>query len=315
MRFFYGDSRRQALLAAMAIPVLSFMVCWVFVFPASYWTGWWLSQDARLANLGALPYISVPLDVFTKYRGNPAVKFTHLLPSGIWALCGALQLLPRLRRTAPRLHRLSGRVMLACAASMAIGYLIMEARYMVLDEAWSQHMVPPAAAVAAAAVPGYVGTTNDSNNRENASFKPQGGGLHEGDGIGAAMATIIGTIANTSASGNIHVAGIARNRPMGLLLLRLVTCWFITTAYLAFKHARARRFQWHADWAVRHVASGGWVIVQRLLIILLASAARAAGVVWSDRQRQELFIVLEQVSMAACIAGAEVLLQRRQWSK
>lgn len=49
-------------------------------------------------------------------------------------------------------------------------------------------------------------------------------------------------------------------------LLRTSAAWFVLTAGLALRSAVRRRFDDHRRWVLRHLSSGLWVAVQRLLV-------------------------------------------------
>jgi len=52
--------------------------------------------------------------------------------------------------------------------------------------------------------------------------------------------------------------------------------WFVFTAYKAGMTARAKRFNEHRTWIVRHVASGLWVVVMRVFSVLFFAILTAA---------------------------------------
>jgi len=58
-------------------------------------------------------------------------------------------------------------------------------------------------------------------------------------------------------------------------VFRMVAWWFVVTISLAVWHAVHRRFKEHRRWMLRHVASGIWVALQRLVVILVSSATPA----------------------------------------
>ena len=49
----------------------------------------------------------------------------------------------------------------------------------------------------------------------------------------------------------------------------LMGAWFVLTAAMAVMEARRRRFPAHQYWIVRHIGSGIWVAVMRILVILV----------------------------------------------
>lgn len=83
-----------------------------------YYDGGFLAMSAQY----------VPPTLITKYRTHPLVCAAHVLPSALWSALAPLQLHPRMRRLAPRMHRLSGRVLVATALIMSGGYALIHVR-------------------------------------------------------------------------------------------------------------------------------------------------------------------------------------------
>eukprot|EP00198_Chlamydomonas_reinhardtii_P006168 XP_001695504.1 predicted protein [Chlamydomonas reinhardtii] len=218
------------------------------MFPATSWSGWLPGHERLMVWLGELDFVPAPRDVASKHGPHTAVKLTHILPSGVWSLCGAMQLAPpRLRAAAPRLHRLTGRIMLAAAVPVAIGYFVMEARGLV-------------------------------------------GGSHE------LQSAATGSSSGRSSSG----------MPDNHLALRGLNAWFVLTAAVALVQARRRRYASHGAWALRHVASGAWVVLQRLVIMVVSSVAMVGGVKWSEEARYDVFGKIAVAAIVVCVTGAEV---------
>ncbi|KXZ46693.1 hypothetical protein GPECTOR_41g657 [Gonium pectorale] len=279
-------SRKDMLLAYATVPPLAFMVLWVFVYPASYRVGWWPGYTARMARLVAQPCMPAPLDVITKYESHTAVKLTHLLPSGVWALCGAVQLLPGVRSARPWLHRMSGRLMLLSAAAVFVGYFLIEARGLIFDAPVAEFYNSGAPGDAlGAATAGYVDAGRQDGASGGRNGGTGGGGGDDGGGIWTKL---------------------QQQQPANIAGLRAIALWFALTGGMAGYHARRRRYAAHRRWAVRHLAAGGWVIVQRLFIGCAMLWARATGLAWSMRQRHELFGAAGATAIALCLAGAEV---------
>ncbi|GIL60396.1 hypothetical protein Vafri_14841 [Volvox africanus] len=232
-------------LVSAAVPLLLFMACWVLIFPASYRVGWWPSDVVLMERLVSQPFLATPADVVIKYAQHPAVKLTHLLPSGVWSICGAIQLIPQIRSSVPRLHRISGQVMFLCSILIVIGYALMEAS-------------------------GLVTTLQPSGTT------PPGPTIQ------------------------MHLPHFT---------FRLLSAWFLLTAGVALAHARRGEYKAHRRWAVRHIASGAWVIVQRVFVMWLAAWAAMWHVTFSEVQRHQLFYGMSALAAAVCLIGAELHLQ------
>ncbi|KAG2430099.1 hypothetical protein HXX76_010198 [Chlamydomonas incerta] len=247
---------RDPVLAALSA-LLLYMVCWIFMFPATSWNGWLPGHERLMTWLAEHDFVAAPRDIASKHGPHAAVKLTHILPSGVWCLCGAMQLAPpRLRAAAPRLHRLTGRVMLAAAVPVAIGYFVMEARGLV-GGVHELHSVAP-------------GSSSASSSSSSSGRGSSGGGT-----------------------------------PDNHLALRCLNAWFVLTAAAALVQARRRRFASHGAWALRHIASGAWVVVQRLGVSAVSGVAMVAGVKWSEEARYDVFGKIAAASIVACVVGAE----------
>ncbi len=194
---------------------------------------WPPDHTARLARLAGPSHIPTPADVFSKYAGHPLIRFTHILPSGVWSLCGALQLSPRARASYPHLHRLSGRLMLISAVLVAVGYIALEAA-----------------------------------------------GLATGQEEGESTAS-----------------------------MRVLMVWFVVTGWMAWVKARGRRYKEHRAWALRHIASGAWPIVQRVIVICLSVVGEALGWEYSKRRRLEVFVLAATLAVAVTFVACEVHLR------
>jgi uncharacterized membrane protein len=52
-------------------------------------------------------------------------------------------------------------------------------------------------------------------------------------------------------------------------LLLMITFWYLWTVKEAIKEAKRKNFDRHQKWIIRHIASGLWVAIQRLLIVIV----------------------------------------------
>ncbi|GLC42502.1 hypothetical protein PLESTM_001340000 [Pleodorina starrii] len=90
--------------------------------------------------------------------------------------------------------------------------------------------------------------------------------------------------------------------------LRLLSAWFLLTAGAALVQARRGNYRAHRRWALRHIASGAWVILQRLFVLGIAAWASAAGVAFSEARRRELFFAAASAAVVTSVATAELYL-------
>jgi len=79
----------------------------------------------KLFSTNSMP---TPRSLLLKYGGHPAVQFTHILPSAVWALAIPFQLYPGLRSRAPRLHRISGYVFAMAGLLLMVGLQLIHVR-------------------------------------------------------------------------------------------------------------------------------------------------------------------------------------------
>lgn len=88
--------------------------------------------------------------------------------------------------------------------------------------------------------------------------------------------------------------------------LRCQATWFGVTAIIAWRAAARRDFASHRAWVVRHLAAGGWVIVQRLLLFVMAPL-KVMGLVTYDteQERERGFWACAVAAMVLCTLGAE----------
>lgn len=114
-------SLKRAYIAASILSIL--MVVWILITPASWMIGRCKWHDAILFSLLNDESLT-PAHILSKYAGHTAVHVTHILPGAIWAGLTPLQLHPTLRKTRPKLHRVSGYVFLGIALVMTVGFFI-----------------------------------------------------------------------------------------------------------------------------------------------------------------------------------------------
>ena len=113
----------------------AFTVFWVLVAPATWMSGWqpWQQVLGTWATHAGHARIPVPRDIMTKWGPHPLVRFTHTLPSMVWASCAAIQVQgcggggPSARA----MHRWSGRMMLFSSIMISIGYAVIDARKLI----------------------------------------------------------------------------------------------------------------------------------------------------------------------------------------
>lgn len=92
----------------------------------------------------------------------------------------------------------------------------------------------------------------------------------------------------------------------GMWAIRGVAVWFVATAALALRAARARRFQAHRFWVARHIASGIWVAAQRLTLGTFAAFSHALRLDFrSPADREAAFGACSLIALLACIGTCE----------
>jgi Predicted membrane protein (DUF2306) len=99
------------------------------------------------------------------------------------------------------------------------------------------------------------------------------------------------------------------------LFLRMISLWFMLTAVVALQSARNRKFQDHQEWIYRHVASGIWVALQRLILIGPMRILYPPPV--SRMRQRAAFGDAANISIAVCLIMSECCIhfQRQQINK
>jgi len=113
--------------SAMAL----FMASWVLFAPSSWLVGNSSLHDQLLSQYWDTPHDvpkMTPKNLIFKYAKHRVVQFTHVLPSAVWSLAVPLQLYPGLRKSYPRLHRVSGYMFTVSALVMMVGLAVIDYR-------------------------------------------------------------------------------------------------------------------------------------------------------------------------------------------
>lgn len=80
--------------------------------------------------------------------------------------------------------------------------------------------------------------------------------------------------------------------------------WFLITAITAAVQARAKNFQSHQRFVIRHVASGIWVALQRAMLMTVSTFK--FGSAFTRLQQRALFSDAAFLSIAICLLSGEV---------
>ena len=91
--------------------------------------------------------------------------------------------------------------------------------------------------------------------------------------------------------------------------LRAVAAWFACTGAVAWGLARAQRFEQHRAWAFRHLASGLWVALQRVMLAVFSVASHVAG--WTFEapgSREHVFESAAALAVVLCLGTCELYL-------
>jgi hypothetical protein len=87
-------------------------------------------------------------------------------------------------------------------------------------------------------------------------------------------------------------------------LVIAIGLWFLITAITAAVQARAKNFQSHQRFVIRHVASGIWVALQRAM--LMTVSAFKFGSAFTRLQQRALFSDAAVLSIAICLVSGEI---------
>ena len=84
----------------------------------------------------------------------------------------------------------------------------------------------------------------------------------------------------------------------------IMTIYFSTTALFALHAARSRQFQLHQRWIIRHIASGIWIAVQRMLLMTVYQLIYMARPVPPESQKRA-FGEASKVAIVVCVILGE----------
>jgi hypothetical protein len=229
---------KQLYIVTSALSIM--MVFWILISPSSWLVGRSQLHDAILFHF-IDPHGPTPPQVFQKYAGHTAVHLTHILPGAIWAGLVPIQLHPTLRKTRPRLHRLSGYVFILTSLSMGAGVFLILQRDLLFEN--------------------YFDVVDDKTPDMFPSK----------------------------------------------CFLGLFAVYFMGTALAALHSARDRRFAAHQKWIIRHIASGIWIAVQRVLLSTVVQALyySSASRPVSPETQKHIFKSMGILATWVCLAVGE----------
>ena len=91
------------------------------------------------------------------------------------------------------------------------------------------------------------------------------------------------------------------------------SCWFLCTMAMATLKARAKQFASHQAWIIRHVSSGIWVSLQRILLLTVMNRPP-----FTRQEQRQVFGDAAIVAIGICFSCGELaiyLLQNQQQAK
>lgn len=210
------------------------MVFWILIAPSS-----WLVGRSKLHDNIIFSFMDpdgpTPPQILNKYAGHTAVHLMHILPGALWAGAIPLQLHPTLRKTRPRLHRVSGYVFILTSLVMGAGVFLIIKRDLLFENYF-----------------------------------------------------------------DVDKPDIFPSKPFLILL----TFYFMGTSLAALKSARDRKFAAHEKWIVRHISSGIWVALQRVLISTVYQAIHSSRPVSPEKQKNA-FKVSGMIAAWICLGAGE----------
>jgi hypothetical protein len=214
------------------------MVFWILVFPSSGLQGFSLILDEKRAQVELIA-THVPPNLFSKFRGQYAVHFTHTFPGVLWSAIIPFQIHPGFRKRNRKIHQLLGYTFVASSVIMMIGLLIIIQKKLLFI---------------------YFLT-------------------------------------------NIPDGEILLNEMLQLGL----GSWFMLTCGKAIQEARRKNWRAHQFWIIRHIGSGIWIAVMRILLILvkpLLVSSVIDGPLSSDL-KGKLFSAVGTLAMVSTISLSE----------
>jgi hypothetical protein len=175
------------------------MIIWILLFPSSGLQGLSLILDEKRVQMESFA-THIPPSLFSKFRGQHVVHFTHTFPGALWSAIIPFQIHPRFRKSYRRMHILLGYIFAATSIIMMIGLLIILQRKLLFIY--------------------FVSNVSDIEILLNEMLQ-----------------LVLGT-------------------------------WFIVTCGKAIQEARSKNWVAHRNWIFRHIGSGLWIAVMRILLIL-----------------------------------------------
>ena len=225
------------------------MTCWILIFPSIWLVGRSTTHDEILIPMLDPPSV-LHKEEFMKYTEHPIVRFTHMVPGGVWSTIIPFQLHTTFRKSHGKIHRYMGYMFLVCSFLMSTGLAVLMIRNLNFEDSFGD--LP--------AIPLWK------------SSKPK-----------------------------VVILGI----------------WFTWTALRALICARRRRFLQHQYWIIRHIASGIFVAVQRVVLITYYHYQYPRPV--SRQDQRFVFGDSAQRSAIVCILIGELtihlLMQQQQQQK
>ncbi|MGK3761738.1 MAG: hypothetical protein ACI8RD_014056 [Bacillariaceae sp.] len=256
---------RLIFLYRITTAVCLWMILWILVLPGS-----WMFGRTKLHNDVIEPYLMdrmrhhiSSLETITKYKGHTAVHFTHILPACVWSAAIPFQLHREFRKNYKQIHRVIGYVFFGISFVMALGVGIILRRGLYFENSFSdlpQPSIPSYYYSIVLAIVGYFcyeDVVYHANNKKNKKK------------FYSRASTVCVVILLILVGGTMSYHREYRYLSTAPIIM-IVTAYFVATAMYALKLAAIdRKFHDHQRWIIRHVASGVWVMIQRILIIIL----------------------------------------------
>ena len=88
------------------------------------------SWDRTMFSFGAMAGALPEMDPFNqRYVDNPRLTLLHTIPGLLFAILGPLQFIGAIRRTVPKIHRISGRIFIVVGVASGVGAFLMTFRF------------------------------------------------------------------------------------------------------------------------------------------------------------------------------------------
>lgn len=234
------------------------MVFWCLApFPGSVWSGIPLHDSFIHLVWEALHIDRIigPESLMLKYNTlGSAPAMLHALPGAVWCALAPMQLAGPRKGAARKAHTIGGRVMLASAAVLMLGYAIIDGNGLTAEEYDFGGNGGRLAEMIDSSAIGSLAPLSFHKTGLKVSHWP----------CRCCWVPANSQFTTRSSNSETRIDSIQNNRMLSPRL-QVVAAWFAWSGMKTMTSARSGDFQAHRAWAIRHLGAGLWVAAQRPL--------------------------------------------------